>query len=478
MPGATIDLTASGNYPRGLRSPRIISGVSECDRRVLQPFLAHPLRPGESLVGLSVNCDLWLNTLVSWMHRPFLAGEVAFWYLPLSAMHQFFVDLYTGTPQDVIERAVETEATGTAARIAPNPVTIHGHRYPQLQRAVRRWAGEIGGNSGGNGLAGSEYAPYVSFATYKVAQDWYDLALPNSAVWEDDNLFDQPPGLGPYIRGALKGGFTAGDDDVDPDPSSATTLSDLIEQMFLLAQPEMTYAEILANHNVSPRRAGGIAQPVMLEHFNLQPMGSPQMFGNFTAIDQTVLEIGTGTDPDDSVGATQPISSSDRVQQVWDKNMYGMLGMKDFWFRRRSMFVTEPGVLLGTIALYQENFRAADYAHTFDMTRMTHPGHWGRRTAGGIDEEDFLAVQDIFGVDGLGHQAGARQDQVGDEFMFNLLNLYLHGETVNVGTNGADTDGLNHFEFRYPGGGAALTSNNHVNGHISTQLHVLSDLVA
>lgn len=477
--GADQNFQIDRTIDRGIRKPRHLSFLGELGYNVLQPFMAAPVRPGETIAGMSYNINTWVRSMFNLAQRPFVAAEVGYWLVPLSAMDPFFVDLVVGTARDVMERAVETQSSGRAARVAPNPVSAQGHLTPGLQHKARQWAGEIGGQSGGNGLTGSEYAPYVSNAVWKIAQDWYDMQLNNNAYYENPALHDNPPTLQNYIRGASISGFTASTDAVDPDPSGNSELSDLLEGLFLLTREEKTYAEYLARHGIDPRRAAGIAQPVALEHFNFTPMGSPQIISNMTARDDFLVDIGAGTDEDDTYGAFDPTAGQlGNIQYHFDRAFYGAYGASRQGFRRRNLLVTEPSILVGTIAAWREQGTAARYSHVFDMTRMTHPGHWGDRGIGGVEEEDFLAVQDFYTTDGTTQQAGASSDQTGDEHVMNMLHLYLHGEINNMGRNGNDTDGLDAFSYREPGGAGYAATNTDINGHIQTQLHILSDLVA
>lgn len=475
--GADQNFQIDRTIDRGIRKPRHLSFLGELGYNVLQPFMAAPIRPGETIAGMSYNINAWVRSMFNLSQRPFVAAEVGYWLIPLTALDEFFVDLVVGTGRDVMERSVESQSTGRAARVAGNPVSGQGHLTPGLQHKARQWAGEIGGQSGDNGLTGSEYAPYVSHAVWKVAQDWYDMQLNGSAYYENPALYDNPPQIQSYIRGASISSFTASTDAVDPDPSGNSELSDLLEGLFLLTREEKTYAEYLARHGIDPRRAAGIAQPVALEHFNFTPMGSPQVIAGFTARDDFSLNAPVGTDEANTYGGFDELGTGD-VQYHFDRGFYGAYGASRQGYRTRNLLVTEPSILVGTMAAWKEQGSAVRYSHIFDMTRMTHPGHWGDRGIGGVEEEDFLAVQDFYTTDGATLQGGASSDQTGDEQVMNLLHLYLHGEVNNVGRNNNVTDGLDTFQIREPGGDSYDATNKDINGHIQTQLHILSDLVA
>lgn len=475
MPGADLDLPIDRPDDRGLRSPLHINCSPTIGYNSLQPIMAAPLRPGETLASIDFEMASWVRSVVNLSQRPYLAGQVGFWLCPLSTLHQWFVDLYTSTAQDKMERAVDTQSIGTGARVADDPTTGHGVYTLGLQRTTRRWAGELGGNSGGTGLAGTEFAPYVSWATYKAAVDWYDLSMPNSFLFENVNLHDNPPGIGPYIRGALQKGFDAGTDAVDADPSTSTSFASLLETLFLLSQPEMTYAEKLAANGGNPFRAGGISQPVGLVDFTFSPQGNPQIVSHQT--ENSVITVGGSTDIGDTVQSHQVVTSGPvNLSWVHDRAAYGMLGATARRTMRRNLKIDEPSILLGTVCYWGVTGQADRYGTHFDVTRMTHPGHWGDRSFGGIDEEDFLAVQDIYDAAGVAPQAGGAPDQSGDNHVFNLLNLYLHGEETAIGP---ELTGNGEFALlREIGGSSTDGINASINGHFATRLNVLSDLVA
>uniref|UniRef100_UPI004047E1F6 hypothetical protein n=1 Tax=Roseivirga sp. TaxID=1964215 RepID=UPI004047E1F6 len=460
---------------RGIRSPRHLSFLGEAGMNVLQPFMAHPLRPGETLAGMSFNINTWVRSIINLAQRPFIAAEVAYWVVPLTSLDSWFIDMIIGSPKSVMSQSIEPLASGTGARVADGPIGDQGHRTPGLQHKQRQWAGEIGADGGGSG---STYAPYVSMATWQVAQQWYTMNMINQS-WEEPDLMDNPPPLNNYIRGAMRESFTFGTDSVDPDPSTEQQLSQLVEQLFLLSWEEKTYAEYLARHGVNPRDAAGVAQPVAIEHFNFTPMGSPQIIANFVPdSDGSPLSTFSNTQADETVEG-QPLFAQpgSDFALLHDRGAYGMYGASRQGYRRRNLRIDEPSILLGTFAGWRESGAATAYSHIFDMSRMTHPGHWGDRGIGGVEEEDFLTVQDLNAIDNATPQAGEGADQTGQNHVFNFLNLYLHGEINNVGRNGNDDQGLLQFFARKPGGDSVNISNLDVNGHISTQLHILSDLV-
>lgn len=478
--GADLSLPVNRDIARGLRHPLHRQLLAKADYRLLHPFFAAPLRPGETLAGLSLVGETWVRSILNLSARPMISGQIGYWIVPLSALHPFFVGLYTGDARDVMERSADANAPGgTSARIVGGPNSGQGHLTPGLQSYARRWAGEIGGTDiSDNPIPGGEYAPYVSFATWKVAQDWYDMSLPGNTAYENADLFDNPPGLAPYIRGALKRGFDTQGVEVDPNVSTETSYAELLEHLFLLSKSERTYADALAAHGVNPMMAAGVARPVAKMDFNFGPMnanpmwvGVPQGVGfnaDPTTVDQTVASTAYDNTATNEAGGLGYTIASER-------SAFGMVGSDVSFNQGTRQFITEPSILLGTAAFWFQNGATNRYGHHFDMTRMIQPGHWGDISMGGIDEEDFLAVQDIYNWLGTAVQVGEHEDQAGADHVFNLLNLYLHGEETAVS---GDVDGALEFRFRGPTGLAIDQENRKISGHLSTQIHVLSDLVA
>lgn len=480
--GANTNISRAELPPRGLRQPLHVGYVATQDQRLLQPFMAAPVRPGESLVGLSLRGESIMRSIVAEAQAPLTYAELAYWYIPLSALDSFFVELYAGSAEDNLERgATSLSSPGTSVLAAANPVSGQGHQTPGLQAALRPWAGEIGGASADNRVAGSEYAPYVSWATYKVATDWYDLDI-SGLRWQDADLFDDPPALEQWVRSATNSHFTSGAARVDDLSTGSLNddLSSIVERMFLLAQPEMTYAEILgaAGVNVN-RKLGGLSMPLMKRQHVLHMRESDVMFAQFpregartsilsggTAGDFTNYDIVPG-DPGDS-GFMYQRSAVGHLRCDWSDNL------------RRNMFIDEPGLILGTICWYSLQMNAGQYSAHFDITRMTGPGHWGRPGPGGIDEEDFIKRDLLYRLDGTTLQpgddtGGAGSNQTGDGVL-NFMNLYLNGDITSVG-DFVSTPGTDEFRFFDPTGDEHSSRNRNVNHKFSTQLHVLSDMV-
>jgi hypothetical protein len=215
---------------------------------------------------------------------------------------------------------------------------------------------------------------------------------------------------------------------------------------------------------------------VLLKQAVLQGQSQPQVAGGVASSPTTILNdenssLGGGFAGHDfspvvsgSVGgylnANRPVGS---LRNVWNE------------FRTGSMFIEEPSILLGTHVWWDTTAQVADYGHMFDMTRMVGPGHWGQVQNGGVEETDFLTVQDLYQRSGDNLQAGS-QGESGTN-VFNLLNLFLHGDKVSIDASNQLADDVNAFIYRTTGGNTYDGENADCTLKTSVQLHVLSDLV-
>jgi hypothetical protein len=137
--------------------------------------------------------------------------------------------------------------------------------------------------------------------------------------------------------------------------------------------------------------------------------------------------------------------------------------------------ITDPGLVLGTIVWWHEDGEQQDFGHMFDITRFTHPGHWGNRQGGGVDEEDFIATQSLYQAGGVSLQTGTgfsdeAHGQGTGAYAMNALNLYLNGEV-------AAPLNFDYFRFRRPYGEILDNGLEDLTTRLSLQLHVLSDIV-
>ena len=473
MPGADLSMSIDRIEDRGLRSPRHVGNLAFAGPQTLRPFMAAPLRPGETLAGISVSGMSMLNSMVNIPMAPLTFAELGYWIVPISSLAPWFQSIFTETAEDLATRGgVTTNAGRTILSQDPGDFATQGHLTVGPQTRPRPWAGEIGGDfdAGTNDLA-SAYMPYVSHATNKVADTWYDRS--SSSGPEDELRDNVAPGIGRFIRSALTEGFPL--DEPGIDDTTPGSLSQIVEGLFLLTQAEKTYAEYLAGHGVDPRRVQGLPMPVMVEQHRLTEHIPGHMSGPVLAA------IGTNEGLDS--GIESGYGSEDFSSVVISDTDAGMLYanrpsgfLKTDWsaFRTRNLFIEEPSILLGTMCWWNTRGERSNYGHVMEITRMLNSGHWGDSTFGGIEEEDFLTVQDIYDRAGTDEAAGP-QSQTGTQNVFNLLNLFLHGEEFTD----HDNDAQDAFGYRQPGGVEIPTGrNSSVTHKLSTQLHILSDLVA
>jgi len=431
---------------RGLRTPMHTAAVTATRRR-LQPFMAHPLRPNETLIGLRLNVGAWLNQGVKLgIHQP-IGLEVGVWKVPVSALGDQFIDLIAGGAEDAAHR---TDPIQVQTVNLPGPLAEQGHLDgTALGTKPRPWAGEVGQDAVPADADDARYARWVSASTWAVARAFYDLELGehSSAADRDDfTLHDEAPLLADMIRGATYSGITAGQDGIDTIPSGTTgtsayetSISQWAEVLAVMASPDRTYAEYLQAFGVNPSRVRSLPEPYLYRRGMLAPWGSPQMwhFGaNWSSDNDSSADfVVNAPEYNDSYGqyvrqmAPTIATTPDRgVAFAGDRMGLVRLGTQFRLKRRRRMIVDEPSVLLGCFAWWPVMTRESQYAHHMDMSQMMHAAHWGVPT-GGIDETDFLAANTLMDAAAAGTQEGeADADITGGLRAFNLLNLYLHGD--------------------------------------------------
>lgn len=468
MPGAEQPAISSRPERRGVRSPRHVGQLAEIPERRLHPWMAHPLRPGESLVGVSLQGEAWLRRMVQLHAAPLTWAEVGMWIVPVSSLGDEFIELIVASPE---ERLDTLGSSDPAAGVGANTVVGAGGHLAgyALQARNRPWAGEIGSDTG-TGLSPEAYVPYVSHSTWKVADTWYDVELGDIAGDPDRRtveLYDNPPAVSNFIRSTSLSGivFDSGTDDL----GQVASITELVERISLLTKTERSFAEYLAGFGINPMRAAAIPRPVFIEQVVCQKHGSAQLPG--TIIEGNgITEFDTDTISGRLTGGGFPGTGTfDAPMLVADIGGLGSLRAKINRFRTRNMFVSEPSVLLGTFVWYGLGSDSGQYTHHMDMAMMTQGAHWGDVAFGGVDETDFLNVADLYTQDGNTLAAGA--DGLTGSSVMNLLNLYINGDHFS---NSLD-------EFRYRG----LTGQEHFlgsgqqtfNGQMSAQLHIATDLV-
>jgi len=421
-----------------------------------------PVRPGETLAAASITGDTVFDSVVQLQNLPMTYAELGLWFVPFTVLPPWMKAMVIGTPQDFLDHG---DIGGTTAPLDGGPIASQGHTTEGLQTRLRPWAGEVGGNQTVQQDV-SAYAPFASWCTYMIAQDWYDT---QGIDWEDEDQFQNEPVVSQYVRGATMSSFTVGSAALDTDPSSITSLAQLVEDLFLLTRTETTWAEYLAQHGVDPRRLQSMTVPLMLQHEYCGNMGSPQFFSN-SMTDQAVdLENVEATGFANTHQIEAHLTDPDEWSTGWDSRGLGLIGTK--WGRSGSPMIRfeQPGFIVGTHVWWGEDGGAQDYGHIFDATRLIKPGNWGHRAAGGIDEEDFITANDLYDTAGTSLQVGD-SDQSGQNVM-NMLNLFLHGEI-------AAPLGTSFFRYRGPYGRTLGDPLIRMSSRFSGQLHIISDLVA
>ena len=469
MPGADLDVQIDRpDDDRGVRSPRHTQLMYRHLQNRLMPFMLAPVRPGETLLGVSLQGESNTNGVLQVPVAPMIYAEVGLWYIPLSTYPQWFLDVITASAEDAAERSGHDQA-GTGVQVTTDAVGDQGHKSQGLQHKPRQWAGELGDTAGADDS--SVYMPYTSHGTWKVARDWYDIDTAGS-FWNNPDLFDSPPFIEDYIRSTQRSAFDLGLSGVDVDPTAASWFSELVERMYLLSQPEMTYAEYLGAHGVNPRRAGGLCMPVMLDHAMLNPVGSPTVL--FSGASGTANR--DDVDLSDTMKLVSFTAGGGSHSIAWDQKPVAMFGHKWNSFRKRSMAFDEPGFLLGTVTWWEHNSRGDMFAH-FAGNRMTHPGMWGNRAFGGVEEHDFIGTQSLYQQSGSAPTTGTEAAQTSGIYALNLLNLYLHGDEAAI----SEVNGLNiapqAFGFRGPTGEFHEEAYLDISTKLSCQLHIATDLV-
>lgn len=454
MPGAKLSMKVASVGDRGLRSPRHLGGVFGHGDTSLHPWMCAPVRPGETFVGASLQGETWLNSVINAVQAPMMWAEVGLWYIPLTAYGDWMVRLLTATADDIEDSTGGTFSSQGSIGFADNA------DEQGLQTFHRPWAGETGLSPGGGDL-GAAYVPLVSRGTYKVAEDWYGLNNYNAVG--NVSRYDNPPNLDQYVTGAaskridLQGA-------ADPDPSGALSLATLMDQLSLLTKTEVSYAEYLAAHGVNPRHSDGISMPLMTAHAALSAQDDPIFASGVQG------EVNNASDPDSyerTVGAGQFASTvTTDLNSGFVYNHRPMSSYRNIWntFRTKAVTFDAPGVILGTVVFYSEPLGQSDGGAYMDAVRLVQGGHWGDRSFGGIEETDFMMVNDYF------NREGVQEDQS----LWNMLNLYVNGDTFGYGDIGAG----NPFAFRDPSGRGILPGFHiEATSKFSAQLHILSDMI-
>jgi hypothetical protein len=421
--------------------------------------MAHPLRPGETLLDVSVQGETWINSIVNLPQAPMVYGETGLWIIPMSALPPWFTDIFVEDVGDIVRKGGSEYLRGAA--IARDDETDEGYQNIGMDERSRPWAGELGDGA----TDSTAYVPYVSHSTLRVARDWYGLA---SAIDYDDASFDNdPPFVAQYVEGArLSSLATDAHVTQDPDPSATLSMWQMLDALFISTTVERTYAEYLAANGVDPRRVEGMSRPVALDHTFFKAQEQPQIIQGDR--NDTVVDTEQQHPASTWAGAQWDSVTTDTDDgHIWDMRPFGSLSANIGMRRRRNIFIEEPSILLGTFVYYVNDFADAGQSSN-DITYLSHAGHWGDRSFGDADEEDFMDVRQFGNRDGSLAGGGPGYQ--------NLLHLYLHGDSFfhHGPGSGATVDTL---AFREPGGSVYTDYNASVTAKMSCQLAIASDLV-
>lgn len=454
MPGADLSIAVSDLGNNGIRSPRHLGAVFSHGEQLLHPWMIAPVRPGERFLGASIQGTTWLNSVINAVQAPMMWAEIGLWYIPLGSMGEWMTQMITNTGDDLEDN------TGSTTTSRPMGLGLaDSANEPGLQHINRPWAGEVGNGSD----LGAVYLPVGSRGSYKVASDWYGLNnTPHANV---DSRYDSPPQVDEYVMSAARArtdvqGFA------DPDPSSTVSMATLMQDMSLLTRTEITYAEYLAAHGVDPRRAASMSMPLMIEHGYIGAQPDPHFVHGFAS--SGVNDANDSNSYASTVGGGQAGTASTSLVNAGF--VYGQRPMASHYkqwdtYRTKAMPIPEPGIILGTVAYWAEEFGVQNAgASSFDATRLINGSLWGDRSFGGIDEQDFIAVLNLY------DRGGANVDQA----IYNMLNLYINGDIFGYGELTSD----NPFAYRDPTGrGYVGAFDRDCTTKLSAQLHILTDMV-
>jgi len=459
MPGAQTSVTVARNPLTSQRKPRHLGQIWDMDGQFLRPFMMAPIRPGERLDSISIVGDIFQNSMINIVQAPLTYYEVGVWYIPLHAYGPDFANIFLTDAEDIAERGTGGADIAGAAGEAANLIT-QGHIGSGGYSVKNRpWAGEIANAAD----IGSTMVPWVSHGSYIVGDAYYGLET--GLDFRAATLLDNPPLVSPFIRGASIQGHALGTGGIDPDPSAETSLTQMLESMYLLATPDRTMPEILGGFGVDARRASGMPVPLLIDQGMMMAQDNPQQLGvhapniQSVAVQDQAVDVGFAGDRFGSVVSAETgdpgIISTLRPMG----NLHSRVSVN----RQRGIRADTFGIILGTVVTYAPQGTQASFGHHMDGTRLLNLGHWGDPSFGGIEELDFVTVQDMYDRAGTGETS---------QRVMNLLNLYMHGdEFTEHGQNGASS-----FQYRSAGGDPLSEQNNSYTAKLSCQLNISTDM--
>lgn len=460
MPGSNTSVTSASNPLTGMRRPRHAGMIYAHPSRFLRPIALQPIRPGEILDSVSLVGEIRQNGLVDLQLAPFTYAEVACWFIPMHAYGAEFINLFTTDAEDIVQRGTFGDIEGIPGD-ANNPDQFESRiTSGGVSQNNRPWAGEIGDPTD----TASSYVPYASHGAYIVADTYY--GLDTTLDFRNILLLSNPPLVSPWIRGATlqSHNINTGLDSVD---ANETSLTQMLENMFLMTSPDRTFPEILAGFGVNPSKAAGMPVPILTEQMRLNAPDEHYLHGQSTGVSsQTNGDFADGWQSHRYGSAVSPDPDQGHV---WNDRPFGNLQASINVNRQRGIRADTFGMLMTTIVPYNIQGRQQEYGHMFDATRLLNLGHWGDPSFGGMEELDFITIQDLYqrGLPGDPSSTEAEQQA------FNLLNLYLHGDVFAE----HDDPDRNAFAYRGPDGGTVPTDKLDYTTKISTQWNIRTDMV-
>jgi len=453
MPGAFQNIVRAEMPARGMRRPNNIGYLNYFPDRTLQPFMAHPLRPGETLVDVDLQGESWFMHHVNQALAPITFSQVALWVVPMSAYPAWFKQIFTSSQEDFDEFPSDPSNAGMATKFTFDAEADQGYYSVGAQGVQRDWAGEHG----------PQYYPYTSFGVKAIAEAWYEQTAQDQST---STIADLPPRVAEWIRTMTGNGLDIGGVN-DPDPNAVASLSELIEGLFLLGKTDQTYAEYLAGHSVNPLNVDGMPMPILIED-GILTARDPQVISGVKADDIASPGVVAGTVDESWVSATFDGVTTDLDDGlVYDGSPVGPLYKRWNRTRRRNLFIEEPSVLIGTQTWWTDKAEVENGGHRMDIGYLQNAGMWGDRSQGAVEESDFLAIlgnEDLNGVNV-------------NNRVLNALHLFLYGDVFGYRANwpGSDDEAPN--EYRFVGGGVIPPISQKLQSKFSCRLNILSDLV-
>lgn len=481
-PGATVNRGSAPLPPRRLRSPMHPAMLANVPEKRLQPWMGALVMPGDTVVGASLMGDVMFRRMLQMVSAPLTWSEVGVWRVPLSALGPAFLEIIVNSSDDAYELLQDSEGHLLGVPLGEFAQGSQGQWFRGLQSDHRAWAGEVGYADADTQELSARYAPYISHATWLIANAFYELDWFRQASGVGSGstaLFDFPPVIGKWIRGASAMRILADAAGVD-DISAITSAADLLQYLSLVKRPDMTWSEYLIESGTPLSRVSSIPEPLFIEQRKLRRIGSAQVVNagqpNQGIWDPAVRDQGVQGDATHNVDFVN--NDVDRMHLIFDGAGVNQFGANFDSFRRRSMRIYEPSILVGTCVWSSIDINSEDMVHRMDATMAINSGHWGAHSD--MDEGDFIRIiqnRDPQGEndepDDLGQNNGPS--------VVNMLNHYMYGDTFIYPL--LDAPGENNAlsnEFRYRGafGRELFAGNLGCNYGLAARMHIMSKIGA